>query len=334
MSHIDKIIEPNFTQDAATDPAKWAVVEGAWLDGVCATTTEPGTARLRLERAMEKLRDHARTAQDRMFAGALLEVLQAHDLRLPDFPETAQKLDRQLATLDPNYSQVMHIIESDPALVGHIWQIARSARFPKPPTSLSMAVSRVGMVEIWRISVQMALEAIRIQPGPFKTQADGIRLHGVLVADVTAALAKQRQGTEFLAGLLHDVGALVILEAAARTDPDPQTVARVMAEHHSAFGMLVADAWKLGPEAIEAIGFHHNPSAVGAGLMDLPRLVAIADIAVSGALDHRRARQSFPEVAIQEMALGQMEPTRPLVLADRSIDRMESEGLDVLGVAL
>jgi len=313
--------------------APFQVVDGAWSDGVAAKTTSTVEVHSRLLRVMAKERDAASTAQDRMFAGALIEVLDSPNLRLPDFPETAQKLDRQLATLDPNYSQVMHTIEADPTLVGRIWQIARSPRFPKPPNSLSMAVSRVGLVEIWRISVQMALEAIRIPDGPYKAMADGNRLHGVLVGDVTAALAKERRGPQFLAGLLHDVGALVILEAAARTNPDARFVDRLIAQHHSAFGMLVAKAWSMGPDVIRAVGFHHDPNAISAGLMELPRLVAIADIAVSGALDHRRARESFPELAIKQVALGHMEPSRPMVLADRTIDRLEKEGLDVVGTA-
>ena len=324
-------------EDTVTDPesstANWVVCEGAWVSGKTAEATDPYEVRARLLRTIAKRRDCATTAPDRMFAGALLEVLEHPNMRLPDFPETAQKLDRQLATLEPNYAQVMHTIEADPKLVGRIWQIARSARFPKPPNSLNMAVSRVGLVEIWRISVEMAVEAIQIRSGIFRDQADATRMHGLLVGDVTAALAKERRGPQFLAGLLHDVGNLVILEAASRTEPHPDTVAQVISAHHAAFGMLVAQAWELEPLVGPAIGFHHNPDAVGAGLMDLPRLVAIADIAVSGALDHRRARQSFPEVAIQQVTRGNMEPSRPMVLANRSIDRMERDGLDVMGTA-
>jgi HD-like signal output (HDOD) protein len=156
----------------------------------------------------------------------------------------------------------------------------------------------------------------------------------VLVGDVTAALSKHSRGPQFLAGLLHDVGALVILEAAARTEPDPATVARTIAQHHCAFGMLVAKAWKLDPILYSAIGFHHDPDGIGAGPTELPRLVAIADIAVSGSLDHRRGRQSFPELAIQQTALGQMDPSRPMVLADRSIDRMERGGMNVVALAI
>ncbi len=321
-------------EDEALSSANRKVVNGQWVGGCNAKTSDSVEARTLLHRAMRHERDAAITASDRMFAGALIEVLDAPDLRLPDFPETAQKLDRQLATLEPNYGQVMHTIEADPTLVGSIWKIARSARFPKPPNSLSMAVSRVGLVEIWRISVQMALEAIRIPPGQFKDQADGIRHHGVLVGDVTAALVRERQGPQFLAGLLHDVGSLVILEAAARTQPTQEMVERVISQHHCAFGVLVAKAWRMDPSVGPAIAFHHDPLVFGTGSMDLPRLVGIADIAVSGALDHLRGRESFPEVAIQQMSLGQMEPTRPMVLAERTIERLQREGMDVVGTAV
>ncbi len=315
-------------------PADFEVVEGAWISGQNAGSTSPEEIRSLLDRDIRLERDAALTAPDRMFAGALIEVLGVPDLRLPDFPETATKLDQQLATLEPNYSQVMHTIEADPNLVGRIWSLARTTRFPSPPNNLQIAVSRVGLVEIWRMSVEMALEAIRIRRGPFKDRADGVRIHGVLVGDVTASLARETRGPEFLAGLLHDVGELLILEAASRTEPSQEMVCRIVAQHHASFGVLVAKAWRLDPEVGQGIAYHHDPGAVNAGPQDLCRLIRIADIAVSGALDHRRQRQSFPELAIRQAATGPMDPTRPLVLAQRCIDRLERDGMNLMGTAV
>ncbi len=34
------------------------------------------------------------------------------------------------------------------------------------------------------------------------------------------------------------------------------------------------------------------------------------------------------------MSLGQMEPTRPMVLAERTIERLQREGMDVVGTAV
>jgi len=321
---------PDLQLAQAAGRANLNVIEGAWVVGCNAPSPSPESCRSHLINALERERDSAQTAPNRMFAGALLESLDFPDLQLPNFPETAQQLDRQLATLEPNYSQVMRTVEADPNLVGRVWQIARSPRFPSAPSSLDMAVSRVGMVEIWRISVQMAMESIRIQTGPFKDRGDSVRLHGVLVGDVTAALAKERRGPQFLSGLLHDVGELLILEAASRTNPDPLMVDRIAARHHAAIGVLVAHAWRLDPNVAPAIAFHHNPAAAPMANQELARLVCIADIAVSGALDHRRGCESHPELAIQMAAVKKMDASRPLVLADRSIDRMERDGMKVV----
>jgi len=314
------------------DPAAetWEVVQGAWTTGKNAENPEPETCRARLINRLVDERDQATTAPDRMFFGALLQAVESETLGLPHFPDTAIELDRLLSRSEPDYKAVMRVIESDPQLVGQIWSLARSARFPAPPTSLAVAVSRVGMVEVWRLSVQMAVNSIGVESGSYSRRADSARVHGVLVGDVTAALSKERRGPQFIAGLLHDVGELVVLGVASRTEPQPDLVDRIISEHHAAVGVLVSHAWHMDMAVARTIAAHHDPDAIEAGKTDLSRLVRIADIAVCGAIDHRCKRQSHPELAIKQAACGPMDPSRPLVLAGQSIDRLERDGIQVV----
>lgn len=310
--------------------ATWEAIEGEWNRGQASHRITADSCRAYLWNRLVEERDEARTVHDRMFLGALLKAVDREDLGLPHVPDTSTQLNRLLGRRAPDYGTIMRVIESDPRLVGRIWATARSARFPSPPVSLDMAIGRIGMDEIWRLSVQSAVDSIEVEPGDFQLVADRCRLHGVLVGDVTAALAKDRRGPEFLAGLLHDVGELVVLAVASRTSPAPDLVARIIAQHHAAIGVLVVSAWRLDSAIQAAIAWHHDPNVPVTGTKDLAVLVQIADIAVHGALDRRQKRQSHPELAIQCAAKRTVDPTIPLVLADRAIARLERDGVQVV----
>jgi HD-like signal output (HDOD) protein len=254
-------------------------------------------------------------------------MLGERSLGLPDFPETPMRLDQLMNEEEPNSLQVMRCIEADPKLVGRVWQRARSARFPSSPSSLDMAVSRIGMVEVWRLSLESALDTLEIRPGIFKEMAGVVRIHGAIVGDVAAGLAGQRRGPAFLCGLLHDVGQLLILQVASQGSPERSTVQRVLDECHTGLSVLVTDVWNVTPEIIPAVAYHHNPNEVNAGARDVVRLLCLADIAVDGELDRRAKKNSGFLDAISKVTTSRALAGKAMLLAAQCIDRMEADGL-------
>ena len=205
------------------DPA-WRIVEGDWVGGQNAVSTDPEECRAKTMAAISQYRVKAQTEGDRRFLAKLYERLGERALGLPGFPETPVRLEQLMNEEEPNSQQVMRCIESDPKLVGRVWRRSRSARFPSSPSSLDMAVSRIGLVEVWRLSLESALDAFDFKAGIYKDKAEVIRVHGALVAEVASGLTGQRRGPSFLAGLLHDVGRLLLLQVASHTKPELSTV--------------------------------------------------------------------------------------------------------------
>jgi len=306
------------------DP-EWRRVEGAWEGSSNAYGVNPETVRSQTMGAVSQLRSSVRTPGDQQFLARLYERLGERSLGLPDFPETPARLDQLMNEEEPNSLQVMRCIEADPKLVGRVWKRSRSARFPAAPSSLDMAVSRIGLVEVWRLSLESALDSLEFRAGVFKEMAEVVRVHGALVAEVTSGMVGLRRGPSFMAGLLHDVGTLVLLQIASATDPEVETVKRVIAAHHSNISVLVADAWRLDPEIIPAIAFHHDPNANGAGPRDLSRLLCIADIAVYGEIDRRAHRNSFFIQAIANFTRSRVLASKALNQAATAIDRIEAD---------
>ena len=307
------------------DPA-WRQVDGDWVGGRNAVSTDPEVCRSQVMTALAHHRSSVTTEGDRRFLAVLYERLGERDLGLPDFPETPVRLEQLMNEEEPNSQQVMRCIESDPKLVGRVWRRARSARFPSSPGSLDMAVSRIGLVEVWRLSLESALDAFDFRVGVYKDQAEVIRVHGALVAEVTSGLTGQRRGPSFLAGLLHDVGRLLLLQVASQTNPEPRTVRAISNAYHASISVLVAAAWQLDPQVIPAIAFHHDPNACHAGPRDLSRLVCLADIAVDGEMDRRAQRNSHFIEAMAQFTRSRVLASKAINQSAIAIERMEADG--------
>jgi HD-like signal output (HDOD) protein len=190
-----------------------------------------------------------------------------------------------------------------------------------------MAVSRIGMDEVWRLSFQTAIDALEIQPGIFKAMGEASRMHGALVGEVTSALMGERRGSSFLAGILHDVGQLLILRVASQGSPELTTVQQVIHEHRTDFSLMIADDWKLDRAIIPGIAYQFDPDAFGTGAKDLPRLLRLANIAVFGEFDRRAQKNSEYLPAIAATTRSRVMATRALTLAAQAIDRLEADGL-------
>jgi len=310
----------------SVDP-EWPTIKGGWVNGKNACSDDPEVIRSQIMGVVGQMRATVTTHGDRQFLADLYEMLGERSLGLPDFPETPMRLDQLMNEEEPNSLQVMRCIEADPKLVGRVWQRARSARFPSSPSSLDMAVSRIGMVEVWRLSLESALDTMEIRPGIFKEMAGVVRIHGAIVGDVAAGLAGQRRGPTFLCGLLHDVGQLLILQVASQGSPERSTVQRVLDEIHTDISVLVTDVWNLAPEIIPAVAYHHNPNAVKAGPRDVVRLLCLADIAVDGELDRRAKKNSGFLRAMSKVTSSRALAGKAMLLAAQCIDRMEADGL-------
>ena len=90
-------------------------------------------------------------------------------------------------------------------------------------------------------------------------------------------------------------------------------------------GGPTAVGWRLDPEIIPAIAFHHDPNANGAGPRDLSRLLCIADIAVYGEIDRRAHRNSFFIQAIANFTRSRVLASKALNQAATAIDRIEAD---------
>lgn len=197
---------------------------------------------------------------------------------------------------DPHTTAVIigEMITLDQALTAYILRVANSAAmgYVLDCTSVKDAVMRLGFKQI------QSLVMSTVASGPLSARLNGYRLgakelwyHSVATACAAHWLATTLHYPDpekaYVAGLLHDIGKLVldqyvladyhqILDTMrARKLAMWQVEEQLFGIDHAEVGGLVSTQWQFPTELVDAIQFHHKPS------LNLPqqRLAAIINLA-------------------------------------------------------
>ena len=207
---------------------------------------------------------------------------------------------RLLALLcDPevDVDAVLDALRSEPALTARVLKVANSPYYSQRGHvgTLGRAVQMLGLAAIRGIAAAACLDrAMPTRAGPaFEPQR--VRQHSVAVAIAAQQLSGLlRAGVDseaFMAGLLHDIGILVLAQADASAmagfQPPGQAPAdaalRTEREHfgvdHSEAARRLVAAWALPDWLLAPLTLHHLPATapVGTGLALLPAVIALAD---------------------------------------------------------
>jgi HD-like signal output (HDOD) protein len=115
----------------------------------------------------------------------------------------------------------------------------------------------------------------------------------------------EARGSLYLAGLLHNVGRLVVLHAAGRSrrfgTPSPYLVREIMTVHQQALGMMVSRAWQLSNEVASGVAFHHCPEHCPEEGRRIAVLLRGADLACKAIKQEQRGATRTAEPALQEL---------------------------------
>ena len=306
-----------------------AVAAPPWAAGGVSPSVDPDVVRPHLIGTLFEISDQCQTDADRSFLLRLIRLMGTDQLDLPPFPDVAWQLDKLLHLGDPPLVRVVQLIRREPALVRRVWTSACSAFYARPPNSLDHAVARIGFDALWRIGMSACIHAEVFRVRGFQGAAGEVRQHGIVVADVAAWLSGKKLGAVYLAGLLHDVGKLMVFKAAAPKKgvpiPDLALVERVGAQLHAAIGVLVAHAWRLGPEVAAGIGFHHDPSQAPAQFLETALQVQVANIATHTAMLSREGQDCGGLLELLNLEGIHFDVARTIGKAHEIIDGIEQQ---------
>ncbi len=263
-------------------------------------TLEAAGLRAYLHEMMTDERSQVHSGPDLAFISNLQRALDERALCLPPFPAGARKVQEILRDTEPRTLDLVVVVESDPGLLSRVWTRASATAFREPPSRVDQAIARVGLDQLWRIAWKTCVDGLSFDAPGFREASEEVLFQGRVAAEVTARLSGDRRGAPYLAGLLHDVGKLVVYRS-SNNETSRALVDRIAHRHHAAIGALAATVWGLEPAVVEAIAASHHGSRTSA---ELPRLIRVVDIAIQGALAPHDISEQTVERWIQLVAPG------------------------------
>lgn len=214
--------------------------------------------------------------------------------RLRPLPGSATRILKELDDPRATARSVSELIALDQALTAYVLKVANSAAmgYLLACSSINEAVVRLGFKQI------RSLVYSTIAAGPLTSRLSGYRLgdkglwyHSVAVASsahwLATALRFPDPEKAYVAGLLHDIGKLVLDQYVladynqimnimrAQAVPMWQVEEQLFGIDHAGVGGLAGTHWQFPSELVEAIRHHHAPS------LDKPdqRLAALINLA-------------------------------------------------------
>jgi len=328
---VDEVVEVQEDVDEEPEDTdkNLAASEAPWDLGPCAPSLNHEDLQQDLVKHLEAEWDNAKTQHEREFVEGLMATVWKGEMEIPAFPEAARKLDELLQQgRDPTMMEIVRLVERDPALVQRVWTRASSAEFVVPPKGLHFAVSRIGFDELWRIAIQACMQSALFRVPGFQDAADRVRMFGLVSAEVSSELMGEKRGAAYLAGMLHDVGKLLVYRHTTfdliASPASAALVERLAVSMHPSFGGLVSQSWQLGDEVAAALGFHHDPFQAPEEYQRMARIVRTANLAVYAVDAERRGMQVNPMPAIKAASQGIINNKHPLEIARRAFDHVQS----------
>ena len=200
---------------------------------------------------------------------------------LPAMPLVAQKILRlPLDTLDGE-NQLLKLIEQDPLISARIIGLANSPLFgaANKITSIPDAAMMLGMNRVKSVSVGIAVMSTLTRHPAGHLNVQHLWLHSLGIALAMCALARAMpvrsrpsEDEVFFAGLLHDIGFMVLnyidpvrSDLPATPDrPVHEVEAETIGIGHGELGAELARHWDLPDTIVAVLRYHHTPAHAGA----------------------------------------------------------------------
>lgn len=207
---------------------------------------------------------------------------------LPVMPHVAMEV-RRLVETGAGVPALVAAIEKEPSIAAALVKYANSAAYAglREVKDLNQAVLRLGMVAVQHAVMGLASKNLFQGDGPYADLFQRIWAHSVTTALAARRLAARVHvptETAFLAGLLHDIGKIVVLQTVAALQRqersltlDAPTVLEFVEALHCPVGDMLFESWNIPAELRQVLRRHHDTTLASPSDM-LVAVVQVADM--------------------------------------------------------
>ena len=228
------------------------------------------------------------------------ETLVTDVATLVSLPEVVLRINALVDDPTSSAEDIGRVVSQDAALTARLLTLANSAMFGRQRKidTVGRAIAVLGTRQVRDLT--LGLSAVRAFSGiPNELVSMGSFWHhsvlcAVAARSLAAECARGRPDSSFVAGLLHDIGQLVLfnklpeqsrrallMSVDAPNEPDLHVCEReILGFDHAAIGGALARHWRLPPNLVECMEFHHDPVRAQSHPLD----VAIVHLANSAAV--------------------------------------------------
>ena len=216
---------------------------------------------------------------------------------IPTLPESSTRLFALLNDKNSSASDFESVIKPDPALTTNLLKVVNSSFFglTRQVISIHQAISLLGLKRVSEIAAGVGFAQVMPPKIPgYEIDSSNFWLHCAAVAILSERMAQELKlpipDLTFTAGLLHDLGKLVIgsflvqesdallKKLKEHNKPLIYIEKEILGTNHSEIGHALAERWALPEIIAESVLWHHSPEKIPEGtdplLIDL---VHIAD---------------------------------------------------------
>ncbi len=204
-------------------------------------------------------------------------------IELPTMPEVLAKLNEVMARVDTSAADVAKVVGADPAVATNILRIVNSAYYGLQVrvSSVSLAISVMGFNMTKKVALKAAVfssfgkrrEKIQhFDPAQFWKHAVFVGVAARALASNSSTFDDMHPEDAYIAGLLHDIGKIIMMEkaaprylamlrkAVAQNRPDTEIEKEDFGFTHADVGSVLAIKWSLPEDLAIAIRYHHAPA--------------------------------------------------------------------------
>lgn len=196
---------------------------------------------------------------------------------LPTLPTVIVQVNEKVTNPKTSALDLARTILEDQALTARLLRLVNSPfyGFPRRIATVTEAVTILGFHPVRNLLLTASVVDLMVSDEMPEFSPTHLWEHSIAVAVAAGLLARHTQHDDreevFVAGLLHDVGKVVlfrfatkeflkVLETARNEDITIRAAEqRLLGFTHDQVGRLLAERWKLPVRLSEAIGCHHRP---------------------------------------------------------------------------
>lgn len=214
---------------------------------------------------------------------------------LPTLPTVITQMIGLIDNPTTSARDVARLIATDQALTAKILKLANSAfyGFPREISTVNHAIVVLGFETVKSLGLSVSVLE-RFAGGGKDSTFDRQKFWehsiacGVGARLLAGKLRYRVQGEAFAAGILHDIGRLILSQYFPDEFAEITTIVsnddvyigeaeqRVLELTHTEIGSWLADKWNLPAQLVDAITYHHAPGRMERGA-ELPSLIHLAD---------------------------------------------------------